>query len=249
MIFSPPTTPTGPREPERHAWLRHPAAEETTLYLVRHGRTESNVRHLLHGRTDVPLDAWGVRQAHAVAERLAAERPLDALLTSPLSRALTTAQIIGERLGIRPVVVPDLVEIDFGALEGASVERIVDEHPEIAAQMLDNDGLDLAWPNGESRRGFYDRVLAAFLAILEEHARRRVVVVAHGGVIGSFVAQVHGLPPTDPTAFDIANCSLTHLHVTAEHTLVHVRNDVLHLELLGEPGAESDNGIEREGPA
>ena len=198
------------------------------------------MRQLLHGRTDVPLDAWGVRQAHAVAERLATEPPLDALLSSPLTRALTTARIIGERLGMEPVVVPDLVEIDFGALEGASIERIVDEHPDIAGQMLDTDGLDVAWPNGESRRGFYDRVLAAFLAILEDHARQRVTVVAHGGVIGSFVAQVHGLPPTDPTAFDIANCSLTHLHVTADHTLVHKRNDVLHLEILGEPGVELD---------
>jgi len=175
-----------------------------------------------------------------VAERLATEPPLDALLSSPLTRALTTARIIGERLGMEPVVVPDLVEIDFGALEGASIERIVDEHPDIAGQMLDTDGLDVAWPNGESRRGFYDRVLAAFLAILEDHARQRVTVVAHGGVIGSFVAQVHGLPPTDPTAFDIANCSLTHLHVTADHTLVHKRNDVLHLEILGEPGVELD---------
>lgn len=207
------------------------------------------MRQLLHGRTDVPLDAWGVRQAHAVAERLADEPPLDALLSSPLTRALTTARIIGERLGVEPILVPDLVEIDFGALEGVSIERIIDEHPEIAQQMLDADGLDVAWPNGESRRGFYDRVLAAFLTILEEHARRRVVVVAHGGVIGSFVAQVHGLPPTDPTAFDIANCSLTHLHVTANHTLVHQRNNVLHLETLGEPGADLDGGVERETPA
>ena len=236
----PPTTPTETRGPERHAWLRHPAAQETTLYLVRHGRTESNVRHLLHGRTDVPLDAWGVRQAHAVAERLTAEPAIDALLSSPLHRALTTARIIGERIGREPVVVPDLVEIDFGALEGVTIERIVDEHPDLAQQMLEADGVDLAWPGGESRRGFYDRVLAAFLAILEDHAGQRVVVVAHGGVIGSFVAQVHGLPPTDPSAFDIGNCSLTHLHVTAEHTLVHLRNDLLHLEVLGETADHFD---------
>jgi 2,3-bisphosphoglycerate-dependent phosphoglycerate mutase len=200
------------------------------------------VHHLLHGRTDVQLDAWGLRQAHAVAERLTSEPPIDMLVSSPLSRALTTARIIGERIGLEPVVVPDLVEIDFGALEGATIERIVEEHPELARQMLEADGLDVVWPNGESRQGFFARVLAAFLAILAEHAHRRVVVVAHGGVIGSFVAQIHGLPPTDPSAFDIANCSLTHLHVTPDHTLVHLRNDVLHLELLGEPEDDAEGG-------
>ena len=228
-------------EPQRYTWLRHPAACDTTLYLVRHGRTASNVRNLLHGRTDVPLDAWGLRQAYAVAERMAAEPGIEALITSPLTRALTTARIIGERIGLEPIVAPDLAEFDFGALEGTTIERIVAEHPEVAREMLETDGLDVAWPNGESRRGFYDRVHAAFLAILSEHASRRVIVVAHGGVIGSFVAQILGLPPTDPSAFDIGNCSVTHLDATPGHTVVHKRNDVLHLELLGKPEIDGDD--------
>ncbi|MGH2562751.1 MAG: histidine phosphatase family protein, partial [Thermomicrobiales bacterium] len=87
---------------------------------------------LLHGRTDVPLDTLGVRQAHLVAERIAREvGTVDALLSSPLSRALTTARIIGDRLEMAPVIVPGLIEMDFGILEGATIEVIHQDHPDI----------------------------------------------------------------------------------------------------------------------
>ncbi|MDP9472098.1 MAG: histidine phosphatase family protein [Chloroflexota bacterium] len=220
--------------PAQHPHLRHPRASETTLYLVRHGRTDSNVRGILHGSTDVPLDAQGLRQARCVAERIAADVTVDALLSSPLARALTTARMIGARIGIEPIAVPELVEMDFGALEGLTVDRIEAEHPEIARRMRDFTDDDLAWPGGESRRGFHLRVLAAFEAILADHASRTVVVVAHGGVIGSYLAQIHGISPNDWEAYPLGNCSLTHLHVTADHTMVHRINDQTHLDLLYE---------------
>ena len=206
--------------------------------MVRHGRTAGNLGGLLHGVTDVPLDGHGLRQAACIAERLAQEAAVDVLLSSPLARALTTARIIGERIGLEPVVVPELVEMNFGALEGATVDRLMEEHPEVAQRMLDLEDFDAAWPMGESRRGFYDRVLAAFLAILEDYAAHRVVVVAHGGVIGAFLARIQGRSPNDPAIYDLMNCSLTHLHVTAEHTLLHLRNDVVHLQVLGEDEGE-----------
>ncbi len=220
--------------PAQLSHLRHPTARETTLYLVRHGQTDSNVRGILHGSTDVPLDAHGLRQARCVADHIAANVTVDALLSSPLTRALTTARFIGTRIGIEPIPVPELVEMDFGALEGLTVERIEAEHPEIARRMRDFADDDLAWPGGESRSGFHRRVLAAFEAILAENASRTVIVVAHGGVIGSYLAQIHGISPNDWEAYHLGNCSLTHLHVTADHTMVHRINDQTHLDLLYE---------------
>lgn len=228
-----PRTGSGPT-PQRHRHLRHPAAGETTLFLVRHGRTASNVLRLLHGVTDVPLDRFGLLQAALIAERLDREAPIDAIVSSPLARALTTARIIGERIGREPIVVPELVEMDFGALEGATLERVLEEHPELAERLLDADADDVAWPDGETRRGFNERVRTAFLAILSDYAAHRVVVVAHGGVIGTFLGGILGLAPNDPTIYDILNCSLTHLHVTPDDTVLHVRNDVLHLASLVE---------------
>ncbi|MDP9366629.1 MAG: histidine phosphatase family protein [Chloroflexota bacterium] len=223
---------------DRYPLLRHPVAGDTTLFLVRHGRTHSNRRRLLHGVTDVPLDGLGVRQAERVGERLRREARPDVLISSPLSRALTTARAIGKHVGLEPTVVPTLIEMDFGALEGATIEGIALEHPDLAERIFALDDGDLTWPDGESRGGFNARVLATFLAILEDHPAHRAVVVAHGGVIGSFLAQVQGRSPNDPAIYDVHNCGVTHLRVTAEQTVVHCRNDVFHLDGLVDPEEE-----------
>lgn len=220
-----------------HPHLRHPADGETTLYLIRHGRTESNVRRILQGQMDTPLDSHGIRQAHLLADRIGREIEADVILSSPLQRALVTAQIVGASLGLEPIVVPELSEMDFGSFEGVTIDRIEAEHPEIAVGMNDMADDDFGYPGGETRRDFHGRVLRAFQAILADYPDKRVVVVAPGGVIGSFVAQIQGVSPNDWRRMPILNCSLTHLHVTAEHTAVHLLNDAVHLELLN---AESE---------
>ena len=143
-----------------------------------------------------------------------------------------TAQIVGLSLGLDPIVVPELSEMDFGAMEGMTIDRLEAEHPEIAAGMYNDQDDDFGWPEGETRRDFHGRVLRVFQTILADYPDQRVVVVAHGGVIGSFIAQVEGISPNDWRRHPIANCSLTHLHVTAEHTAVHLFNDAVHLEVL-----------------
>ncbi|MGI8644225.1 MAG: histidine phosphatase family protein [Thermomicrobiales bacterium] len=222
--------------------VKHPIdSGTTTLFLVRHGRTDSNVRGLLHGKTDVPLDNHGVIQADCIAERMVGEDRIDVLISSPLQRALVTARAIGARLGLEPEVMPELVEMDFGRFEGVALERLVEEHPEIALQLDDVDGADFGWPEGETRRGFHDRVYAAFLAILAEHHAHRVLVVAHGGVIGSFMARVHAHPEEDWSRFHVENCSFTHMAITERHTTVHAFNDVAHLaELAAVPDRLSE---------
>lgn len=208
--------------------------------MVRHGQTESNVQQLLHGYTDVPLNSLGLRQAALVADRLRADVPLEAILSSPLSRALTTARTIGDRFGIEPTIVPGLMEMNFGSLEGISVARFAAEHPELATRMLDLEDFDLGWPEGETRRAFHDRVLATLQAILADYASHTIAVVAHGGVIASFVAQISDAPPNDLFAYDVLNCSVTHLDVTPEHTALHFFNDVVHLDILNAETLDPD---------
>ena len=218
--------------PRTHPHLRHPVNGETTVYLVRHGRTESNALQILHGSTDVPLNALGIKQAHLIADRLAQEVTADAIVSSPLERAMTTARIIGERLKLEPTVRAGLSEMDFGALEGLTIDAIEQEYPEIAERLMDFDDYDLTWPKGESRRQFHTRVLVTFQSILADYDSQSVIVVAHGGVIGSLIAQIEGESPNNWLAYHIANCGLSHLHITAKHTAVHLISDVVHLEIL-----------------
>ena len=194
----------------------------------------------LIGSTDIPLDPIGLRQAERIADRLAAEVRADVLLTSPLSRARTTAEIIGRRMGLAPRAVPGLVEMNFGDLEGLTLEAMAERYPELAARALDIQDDGLAWPNGESTRQFHTRVLETFLWILRTYADHAVIVVAHGGVLGSLLAQVEGKSPNDWRAYQLTNCGLTHIDFLAHHTVVHFTNDCVHLDQLGDPDDGDD---------
>ncbi|MBA2518193.1 MAG: histidine phosphatase family protein [Chloroflexia bacterium] len=220
--------------PRHYTHLRHPSAGETALFLVRHGRTSANHRQVLQGSSDYPLDDTGLRQAALIANRVAQEPAIDAIVSSPLQRALVTARAIGDRLNIEPQVVPALTELDFGLYENRPFTDLLQEEPELAVRFQDLEDFDAGWPGGETRRSFYDRVWQAFTALLDDYHMHRVVVVAHGGVFGAFLAMVEGVSPNDIARYDIKNCSLTELRVTSDHTVVQLRNDVCHLDALAD---------------
>jgi uncharacterized phosphatase len=146
----------------------------TDLVLVRHGETEWNRIGRVQGRTDIPLNATGREQARAAGRRLAGER-FDAVVSSPLSRAADTARIIADELGLGEVeLVDDLVERDYGPAEGmtdADVQAVFGGHLEAR----------------ESREATVARVKPALLAVAARHPGQRVLVVSHGGVIGSLI--------------------------------------------------------------
>lgn len=225
------TTMPGNTAPETpvSALVRHPANGETELYLVRHGQTNANLTRRLVGMTDVPLDALGEQQALLVGERFRAI-DIDAIVTSPLHRARRTAEAIGAVTGIQPQPVPGLVEIDFGRAEGLTIEQILEQFPEMEGRLADIHDAELGWPGGETRRGFHERVMTAFLAILERFVGKSVAVVCHGGVISSFIAQLFDVTAANFLEHSVANCSITHLLVTANETRIHCLNDVVHLD-------------------
>ena len=88
-----------------------------TLTLVRHGQTTSSARHAYSGRSDIPLTDTGREQAHAAARRLV-DADVDAVLSSPLIRALDTARAIADATGAPLTVDERLTEVDYGPIEG-----------------------------------------------------------------------------------------------------------------------------------
>ena len=89
---------------------------QTIIYSARHGETEFNVQFCLCGRLDIPLTEKGVQQAHTLAESLVG-KGIEIIYCSDLSRAVVTAEIVGEKLGLTPVPDARLRETDFGAME------------------------------------------------------------------------------------------------------------------------------------
>lgn len=214
----------------------HPAERETTLYLVRHGRTKGNVDRTLCGRLDVPLDDLGLLQAQRVADRIAQEIRVDALLTSPLTRARQTAGFIAGQTGLRPTIIDDLAEWNFGDYEGKTLAEVMSTAPQVLKALENIEDDDVGWPGGEIRREFHARVAGVFRQIAGDYHSQSVVVVAHGGVLGSLAAQIHGQQPNDWAAYNFHNCSLSHVSFSAEGVDVVMINDVAHLAELVEIG-------------
>jgi phosphoserine phosphatase len=132
------------------------------LYFVRHGESTWNVEGRFQGQLEAPLSDLGVRQAHAVAQRIAREAPPAAIVSSPLSRAHRTAQSIGEACGI-PVSIDDrLIEICHGEWQGLLKDDVVRRWPALYQQWHEVPA-STTFPGGESLRQVQAR-LDSFLA-------------------------------------------------------------------------------------
>jgi broad specificity phosphatase PhoE len=202
------------------------------MVLVRHGQTAGNADRLLHGRTDHPLNETGILQAERAAVRIRERFEVDAIVSSPLKRASATASIIGKSFGLSQAHEDDLQEMDFGDFEGISVERFLAEHSELAAKAFDPSNQDLAWPNGESRAEFHQRVATTFRRLARTYDNQTVVVVSHGGVLGSLLAQVQGGSPNNWQGYRLANCAISWIEIVPNGTIVHAFNDCDHLDGL-----------------
>jgi broad specificity phosphatase PhoE len=204
----------------------------TEVFMVRHGQTDSNASGLIHGVTDVPLNENGLRQAELVARRVRVIEDVRSLHSSPLQRALATAQAISSGIGLSPRLHPGLGEMDFGAAEGLVLNELLERFPDITARFLDMEDDEARFPDGESRGEFHARVRDTLDYIISSHAGERILVVAHAGVIGSAVSQILGENPNDWQRYAVDNCSVTHIELATSGPIAHLVGDVVHLEQL-----------------
>ena len=161
----------------------------TTIFLARHGESDWNVEQRFQGHTDRPLTTRGREQAHALADLIAGEE-IDAIYTSPLSRARETAEIIAARAGLEPVALPALREVDTGSWSGLSRADVEARFPAGFARWRSGGS---GWDDGESYEEMAERVIGALRTIAEEHPGCRVLVISHGGPIRAIHAAADGL--------------------------------------------------------
>ncbi|MGB3910025.1 MAG: histidine phosphatase family protein [Pseudolysinimonas sp.] len=149
---------------------------------IRHGQTEWNRRGLLQGSSDIPLNETGREQAHHAFMTLRS-RPWDAVVSSPLQRARETAQIIAEGLDIPlGTAYPQLIERDYGPLEGTSAAAAIERWP------------DRDYPGAEALDAVATRGEAALAAIARDIPDGAVLVVCHGTIIRYTLARLAGRP-------------------------------------------------------
>ncbi len=163
------------------------------VYLLRHGETTWNADGNRYcGLTDVELTENGLRQAENAA-KLLTPVTFDAVYSSPLRRALVTADIASRR---HPSLTADerLREASFGSWEGKTREEFIAENPGLWQSWAEDPAGTRAGGNGETAREVVERVDGFFEEIQKRHPAGRVLVVAHNTVNRLYMCWKLGMP-------------------------------------------------------
>jgi broad specificity phosphatase PhoE len=196
------------------------------LILIRHGESEGNAAGVLQGRMDFPLSEHGRLQAERTAIRLA-QSGVTRVISSPLVRAATTAELIAAGVGVSVELDERLAEYDIGEASGLTGAELRERFPQLLQAR--GAGVRLEFPGEEGRDAFHARLYSALDSF--KQLSGTTVAVAHGGVISALCHIVVGLDLNRPGAFQVANCSLTELVTDRFERLVLARhNDACHLE-------------------
>lgn len=198
------------------------------LYLIRHGETDWNADGRIQGHSDIELNARGQEQAQRLAERIATEGAFAAIYTSPLRRALRTAEQMGRALNLP--VTPDarLLERSLGQLEGLTMSEIRDRFPQVHRAWSDG-GARPHIPGEETREAFVARVQGFVRDVRAAHPEGRVVAVTHGGTINMLLMTSLDLNLERPLPFLIENASLNVVQWGERGARLRVLNDACHL--------------------
>lgn len=171
----------------------------TTIGLVRHGITEWNILGRSQGLSNIPLNDLGKQQAAALANRLSLEEDKwDVIITSDLSRAAETANIIAAKLNIPDTVSTSKIrEINAGQIEGTTEEERISKW-------------GIGWRELDLGMESFEDVAKRGISFLEEAVQtykgKRILIVSHGALIG--VTLQHLLPEEFKETY-IDNTSIT----------------------------------------
>jgi broad specificity phosphatase PhoE len=195
------------------------AASTCQVLLIRHARSADVVPGSPES-LDPPLHDEGVRQVAALAARLAPKR-IDAVYASHLRRAVDTAAALAEPRGLRVIEDPDLQEVllgDWG--RGEFRRRAAAQDPEWLAWARTRrwDGI----PGGEGDLVFRRRVAGAIERLATRHIGETIAVVAHGGVINAYLAEVLEMPTTVWLTVENTSITLVLAGARGEDAGVHV---------------------------
>jgi alpha-ribazole phosphatase len=162
----------------------------TELILVRHGETEWNVAEVFRGQIDLDLNETGIRQAELLAGYLKTSA-VEAIYSSPLKRALKTAEIIARPHKLKVKVEPDLIDFNFGRWQGLSHQEVKEQYGELYTNWL-NHPEQVRIPGGETLEDVRTRIIRFRNKVIENH-RGTIVSVGHRVVNKVLICALLGL--------------------------------------------------------
>ena len=175
------------------------AGNDTLVGLLRHGETTWNSSKRIQGRTDTDLSPTGESQARAWGLTLRSSG-WEHILCSPMLRAVRTARLMNESLGLGMTVDERLVEQDWGEWTGRTVAELrAETRGEVERQ--ERRGWEFHPPGGENRLALLHRGRAALHDCLNAHPGKNILVVTHLGLIKCLVCDILGqsFMPDEPS--------------------------------------------------
>ena len=197
------------------------------IILIRHGETDWNlVRRIQGGESDTPLNDTGKNQAAALANRLQDEH-ITAVFSSPLQRALHTAEAIASRHNLEVQILPSLKEIKVGTLEGCLATDIMQRFDEYLCG--DGNGKEPHTPpGGESVEDLQKRVWEMITSLTAQHPNGKLVLVTHYFVIMAIVCRLLDLPLTRMARLKLTNGTITSFTVDGSTIRLDLFNENAH---------------------
>ena len=170
------------------------------LYVVRHGQTDWNKESKVQGKTDIPLNEEGIKEAQELKE-LVCKLNLDLVITSPLKRALETAKILTDNK-VKIITDDRIIERDWGLNEGKLLQ-------EVDRVKCWNVYLNIDENNIEKVQDFLSRISLFLEDIINKYPDKNILIVAHSAVSRAIHYLIEKIPiDGDLTLMNIPNLQI-----------------------------------------
>lgn len=201
---------------------------KTTIYLTRHGQTEWNIEKRLQGRGNSPLTKQGIERAEELRDRLK-DIEIDIIYSSPIERALNTANILKGNKSVEVVTDDNFVEMSFGEYEGRITEEVKLENPEWDIELIMKGNTEIKAPKGETLEEVRGRIKIAMDNLLEKHKGENILIVAHGITLK---ALMHYFKDKDVNTEVMGQATLTKIVVDENNNYnIEYKNDNTHFTI------------------
>ena len=178
----------------------------TEIILARHGETEWNIEEIFRGRADIDLNETGLKQAELLAEYLS-DLDITAIYSSPLKRAMNTAETIARHHGLDVINSPGLIDFNYGIWQGVTNREIKEKYPELYAEWNSHPDR-VTIPGGENLDNVRERATSVVNGIATG-GEGTAVLVSHRVVIKVQICALLGLDNSCFWNVRQDNCGIT----------------------------------------
>jgi broad specificity phosphatase PhoE len=199
----------------------------TEIILVRHGETEWNVSETFRGRADVDLNETGMRQAELLGKYLSEEK-IDLIYTSPLKRAVKTAEAIAKFQKIEVKTVENLIDFNYGEWQGLTLEEVIERDDVLYQDWLDTPE-QMRIPGGETLADVLNRAMPFVVNSVMRCREGKIALVSHRVVLKVIICALLKLDNAHFWDIKMDNGAITRFLYDGDHAVLTSHNDISHL--------------------